>query len=201
MKAFSTLIFLVAFLCTNSYSECPNADSIREFYNECILFGKSHEPIVCGKIGCTNTFCYIINECNEIFIGTILSDSSYSIYKDSTQAGFTAFNYRKYKVRIDSALIGKTKAGNIIELLFYEGNNRFKKCRIYNPGRDSTEGMEMYPGFSSHRYNFEHGLKAIFATQKNNKEFDPISGIKAECKSKTAFLECIEKIKNRNKTP
>jgi hypothetical protein len=184
-----------------TYSEIQTADSIINFNKECLLFGQSHDPIVCDKNGCTNIFCYILRDCNEIFVGTIVSDSSYSIHKDSTQTGETVHEYMSFKVLVDSVIIGQTKTGNTIELLFFEGTTRFKKCRISDSKGDSVDGMEMYPDLPSRHYHFEHGLKAFFATKKKDNSFNPVSGIKYECKDKTVFLECLEKLKKKNKAP
>jgi hypothetical protein len=129
MRLLTLITTLVFILFANSYPEKQEPWSLDGFYPECILFGAWPNIIVSDKDGhvlngkgCVAEFCDIIDEfndifkCTEIFIGTIIYDSIYSVERDSLQKGFSySDEYETYKVHVDSVLIGHAILGNVID--------------------------------------------------------------------------------------
>jgi hypothetical protein len=198
MKQLTFCLISIIVLFVNIYSEKQIPNSMGDFYSECLLFKNWHNMMyVTDKNGYTDDFCNNINECNEIFIGTIIHDTSYSIHKDSTKDSITIHNYKQFRIHIDSIILGQSKAGSNIELAFNDGSNRQNKCKFINEKGDSTEGMEVFLISSSRHYDFKYGQRAIFIANKDNNVFKPIAGIKLDCKYMVNFKECLEKIQNR----
>jgi hypothetical protein len=162
MRLSQSIIAFVFILCVTIYPGGQVPWSLKNPFSECILFGRwpnstfhdKNGRMLDGR-GHAADFCDIINEfndifkCNEIFIGTIIHDSSYSIIRDSIQNGVNCSDqYEKYNVRIDSVLIGQAIPGNVIDLIFDTGTTYSRKCRIFVPSKgDSLEGDELVSEF------------------------------------------------------
>lgn len=139
-----------------------------------------------------------INESNIIFLGTFYSETTYvDVYESKPDSArwitYRNIHYERYKVYIDSSIIGQTDPGALIQMDFYSSvqEGRYRP-RINDKGDSTTEG-ELFRGFGHfYEYHFSKGSRAFFIGNYIKGTYTPkfVGRLDSDCMAE--LLKCVK---------